>query len=417
MKKIALIISPPFWIKTPHIGLEFIKKFNESKDVKIDIFDLNILFYKLFKLSQRDWLKLDQKFEENLFCNINNKFQKELDFIKEKLIAYDYIGFSIFKRNVNFSINFIHDLQKTFEGHFVLGGPQTREPEFQKNNFKNTSIVIGEGEIPWEKIIYENKRGFFSYEEIQDLDIIPFLDFTGFDMNNYKPIIPLLSSRGCIRRCFFCSECTLYKKFRRHSVDYICRQIEKIIKEYKINHFSFQDSLFNSDIEWIREFCFNIKKFNIKWEAQMIIRNDMDEELLKLIKESGAINIFVGFESGSDSVLKSMRKGFDTNTARLFFNRLNKSQINFEISVIVGYPDETEDDFKETLGFLKENKNIICRIAQISSFTPYNNSAMSNYKLHSEEIINKRLRQIIKFVEKKKIPHKKAFLNNLSYSV
>ncbi|MBN2120860.1 MAG: B12-binding domain-containing radical SAM protein [Candidatus Omnitrophica bacterium] len=416
--KIALVISPPFWIKTPPLGLEYLK--NYLKDyAQPDIFDLNIYFYGLFKYSPKKWLGLNKDFEDNLFRDAEKKFAKELNAVIKKLSAYSYVGFSLFKRNLNFSSNLAERIKyRSKKTEIIFGGPQTRETK--KLRPKDSIIVEGEGEIPLLKILRQNKDRHFAYQEIKDLDEIYFNDFKQYDLSLYKPVLPLLSSRGCIKKCRFCSEYTLYKKFRQHSQDYMIEQIEYLIKLYKIRRFSFQDSLINADVNWLEIFCKKIieKRLNIQWEAQLAIREGMDKKLLSLMKKAGCLNLFVGLESGSDETLKNMGKGFTCQDARGFLSNLKQADLSFEVSIIVGYPKETEQDFKKTLLFLKENRNLIPRIAQVSSFSLYKNSSLCNHKNLEQiepKVISNRMKKIIRFIEKEKIRHKKAFIDNLSY--
>lgn len=415
MKKIALVIAPPFWLKTPHLGLEYIKRYLQDK-ARVDILDLNLHFYRLWGLKPKEWLRLDKKFEETLFEEAERRFKEDIEKLIKKFSSYDYIGFSLFRRNFNFSLNLAKKIKETLKNtKIVLGGPQTRE----ENNL-NYLKVEGEGEIPLSKIVSGSPEETFSYQEIEELDKLAFPTFQDYDFSFYKKL-PLLSSRGCIRRCKFCSEWSLYKKFRQHSPLYMVELIEHLIERYGIYQFSFQDSLINANLPWLEEFCKLIinRKIKINWEAQVIIRKDMHSDLFRLMKKSGCINLFIGLESGSDKVLQEMDKGFDTSQAYEFFCKLKRERLNFEVSLIIGYPTESEEDFLKTINFLKNNKKIIPKIAQVSGFTLYKNSLLyQEYKgkpLLEHTLINKRLRKIIKFIEREKIPHKKAFIDNLRY--
>ena len=412
MKKIALVIGPPFWLKTPHLGLEYIKNYLKNK-AKVFIFDLNLYFYRLWAMRPKEWLSLNKEFEKNLFDTTKKRFKEELKELTKKLSCYDYVGFSLFKRNADFSLKLAKEIKENSKNtKIILGGPQLRE-----ENFLQETTVEGEGEIPLSKIIEGERKEKFFYEEIEDLDTLGFLTLNNYDLNFYK-VLPLLSSRGCIKRCKFCSEWNLYRKFRQHSPKYMAEQIEYLLRKYNISQFSFQDSLINANLAWLEEFCklTIAKRIKINWEAQIIVRKDMESSLMRLMKQAGCINLFIGLESGSDKVLKAMDKGFSSSEAQEFFIRLNKENLMFEVSIIVGYPQESEEDFRKTLEFLKKNKRIIPKIAQISGFTLYKNSLIykENPKIEPS-LINRRLREIVKFIEREKIPHKKAFIDNLRY--
>lgn len=418
MKKVALVICPPFWLKAPSLGPEHLKNFVQNKKTRVDIYDLNMYFFCLLGIPKQTWLRLNEHFEENLYDLIENKLGKHLKKVTQLLSRYDFIGFSLFRRNKNFTFRLANNLKNNMGKKLIFGGPQIREinPDILP---PNSIIVEGEGEKSFHQIISSNKDHYFGYNEIEDLDTLPLLNFKNYNLKNYKPILPLISSRGCIKRCLFCSEWSLYKRFRQHSVEYMIDQIQYLLKLYSINYFSFQDSLINADLKWLENFCKEIinRKLKIHWEAQLIIRNDMNRDLCKLMKKAGCFNLFIGLESGSDKILKAMKKGFSTSQAHSFLLKLKKAELSFEVSLIIGYPEEQFLDFKKTLLFLKEHKTIIPKIAQISTFIPYEGSLIykENPELITDHERKKRLRKIMYFVEKEKISHKKAFIDNLRY--
>ncbi|RKY26860.1 MAG: hypothetical protein DRP61_05280 [Candidatus Omnitrophota bacterium] len=411
--KIALVIGPPFWLKTPHIGLEYIKNYIKDR-ASVEILDLNLYFYRLWGLNQKEWLSLNKEFENNLFERTKERFKEEFLNLVKRLTTYDYLGFSLFRRNLNFSLKLAEEVKKSSKNtQIIWGGPQIREEEFTTDDI----IVEGEGELPLSEIVNGSSNRRFSYQEIEDLDSLKFSTFEDYDLSSYK-WVPLLSNRGCIKRCKFCSEWNLYQKFRQHSPRYTAELIESLIKRYNLPYFSFQNSLINANLVWLEKFCKLIisKKLKINWEAQIIIRKDMEVGLFRLMKEAGCINLFIGLESGSDKLLEDMGKGFTVSEAQEFFTKLKKAELMFEVSIIVGYPQESEEDFKKTLEFLKKNKKIIPKIAQVSSFTPYKNSLIykENPKIEPS-LVNRRLKKLVKFIEREKIPHKKVFIDNLRY--
>ncbi|OPX29111.1 MAG: hypothetical protein B1H08_04610 [Candidatus Omnitrophica bacterium 4484_171] len=51
---------PPHWVKTPPLGLEFIRKYCAKKGINVRIVDLNVIIYKLLKISLKEWLTLNK---------------------------------------------------------------------------------------------------------------------------------------------------------------------------------------------------------------------------------------------------------------------------------------------------------------------------------------------------------------------
>jgi radical SAM superfamily enzyme YgiQ (UPF0313 family) len=379
--------------------------------------DLNIILFKILSPSPKEWLILNKDFEENLFYSTEEQFPYLLENIYKKIQNVNFIGFSILKQNVHFSFALARKIREKFpQKQIIFGGPQVLFLEWQGKLTKDYSWVIGEGEIPLCKFLKGDDKNIYRFDEIDDLDSLDFLNFSPLALNTCSNSIPLLSSRGCPQSCKFCSERKLYKRFRYHSPEYIADEIKYLKDKHGMNNFVFCDSLINYKNEWLERLCSLIisKNLNIKWEAQMRVDKNLSLELAKLMKESGCYNLFVGLESGSDKVLKNMLKGFSASIALDFFKTLHRAGLQFEISLIFGYPDEEEKDYKETLDFIIKNKKLIPKIAQANPFVDYLGE-FTDKNFPSEEA-KTRTNIFLKMLEQEKIKYTKSFINNLIYA-
>lgn len=417
MKPIVYIIqTPPTWVKTPPLSLAYLKTYLQNKNIDVRIIDLNLAVYQLMNTPMSQWLKLNTIWENELFSNLQKTYPYFFKNLFNLLENADYIGFSISKRNAAFAFNLINKIKNQYpDKKIILGGPQTLILQ-QQNKLNSLDYwVIGEGEIPLEKIINGAKEKVFSFEEINNLDSIPFLDFLPLNFKSYSPTIPLLSSRGCFYKCNFCSEKLLYKNFRNHCPQYIFDQIKFLQNKHQINDFVFCDSLINYNNQWLEKFCRLLIENNLKinWQAQMRVDKNISIDLANLIKRSGCYNLFIGLENGSPNILKSMQKGFAIDDALTFFKILNKAKLQFEISLILGYPNEQESDFNNTINFIRNNKKIIPKIAQVNPFVDY----LASYP-KIEFPTNKALQEVnvlVNMLKKEKIKYTKGFINNLIY--
>lgn len=415
-RSVYIIQCPPSWIKTAPLSLVYLENYLKDRKIRVKVQDLNIDLFRLSKLSPKEWLTLNDGFEKGLFSQIEKIFPSYLSDFYESIKDYDTIAFSLLKRNSYFSFSLAGKVKEKFpEKRIIFGGPHTLFLEYKNELDSQNFWVIGEGESAMLKILNGSAEKLQHFEELENLDNLSFLDFNCLDIKNYSSAIPLLSSRGCKFSCNFCSERKLYKKFRQHSPEYICESMNQLTQRYKTNTFVFCDSLINYSNEWLEKFCSLVteNKLNVKWEAQMRIDERFDIALGKLMKKSGCYNLFVGMESASDSVLKNMNKGFNSKVARDFFEKAVKSGLLFEISLIFGYPGETEANFEETLNFIAKNKNIIPKIAQANPFIDYMGD-FSNDVYPSQEA-KSRIFKFIKMLELEKIRYTKSFINNLTY--
>ncbi|MCF7908672.1 MAG: B12-binding domain-containing radical SAM protein [Candidatus Omnitrophica bacterium] len=417
MKKLVYIIqAPPFWLKNPPLSLIYLRNYLEKKGIATGIIDLNINLFTRTNQTVANWLTLNKEFEKNLFALTEKHYPEILEDVYSKIKSADFVGFSLTKRNSHFSFSLAEKIKSNFPNKkIIFGGPEVLSLERKGKLDPRYYWVIGEGEMAFENIITDGKNKILRYQELADLDHLPFYDFAGLDASNYSKTLPLFSLRGCPHQCSFCSERLLYKKVRQHSVKYMLRQIKLLKAKYQTNSFVFLDSLINYRKTWLKNFCQSLinDNFQINWEAQIRVDKKIPLELAKLMKSSGCYNLFVGLESGSDKMLKKMNKGFDSANALSFFETLNKAGLHFEISLIFGYPGENEQDFQETLSFIKKHKKLIPKIAQANPFSDYLNA----YPVQGESLkqAKQRVEKFLALVKKEKIRYTKSFINNLIY--
>ena len=132
-------------------------------------------------------------------------------------------------------------------------------------------------------------------------------------------------------------------------------EMEWLIKEYKANDFEFFDLTAIIKKSWIIDFCYELKKRklnNITWQLPVGTRSEaLDEEVLKIIYETGCRFVCYAPESGSTKSLKMIKK-------RVKLDRLIKSVKSSvkighttKLNFIIGFPHETLLDCMKTIGF------------------------------------------------------------------
>ncbi len=419
---ILLAILPLFWPKLPPLGLGCLQSYLAQNGLSSDILDLNNRFYNLADESlKKEWLiSCNTALEENIFQRSFSRYPAEF----KKLFDYEIIGFSCFKSNF-FSTLQAAELVKSRNksAKIIFGGPEISRQYFKtKGKFSRQIkqladfLVAGEGELALLDYLSGKSKKISAFRQLKDLKGLDSNCYTGLNLNDYpkKDTIALQFSRGCIRKCNFCSERLLYQGFR-------CRQPDNLIEEIKyfqargIKYFIFFDSMLNADLKNLEELCDKIiANFgSINWEAQMAVRK-MPERLLKKIKQSGCYNLFVGLESGSDATLKRMNKGFSSKEAEDFFKALKNAGLFFGISLIIGYPGEARKDFQEGLDFVLRNKALIPKIEQINPFTYYDGTsaqASADYKINPESLA--RMDIFVQQIKSAGFKYTNAFLGNL----
>lgn len=425
-----LTILPPTWPNMPPIGLGYLQAFLSQQGIDADLIDFNHLFYTLSDHQrQKQWLISCNTFlEENILSHIKeNNFKGFQDAI-ERMLTYEVVGFSCFKGNFKTTLSIAELLKSKGDTiKIVLGGPEiTRQFFRSEGKFSQgllqvaNYLIVGEGEIPlYQYLTGKNThKKIAMFEQLHDLTDLPFPCYTGIDLHAYprKNTVPLQFSRGCIRKCNFCSERLLYKNFRTRPVSSLIDEIRYHKTNNKTQYFVFYDSLINADLRKLEALCDGIiEHFGaIRWEAQIAIRDDMDKKLFEKMKQSGCYSLFVGLESGSNNTLKKMNKGFTTEEAYSFFHNLHQSGLFFGVSIIVGYPGETSQDFQDTLDFIIRHKDIIPQIAQINPFTYYDGTSAdetADYRTNPTAL--NRMETFVHKIKRHKIRHTNAFIGNL----
>ncbi|MFC1631388.1 B12-binding domain-containing radical SAM protein [Candidatus Omnitrophota bacterium] len=207
-------------------------------------------------------------------------------------------------------------------------------------------------------------------QPIEDLDEIPFADYSKFDLAQYtKKSLPISTSRGCINRCTFCSESTHWRRYRTRSAQNIFSEIKYQLKRYPdIDRFWFNDSLINGDLKILDELCDLLisEQIKIKWGGQGMIRREMTKVFLQKMKQAGCQVISYGVENGNSNILKQMRKAYTPELAEVTLRDTFQAGINVIFNIIVGFPTETDSEFEQTKDFLKRCHGYASHIELVS---------------------------------------------------
>jgi len=194
---------------------------------------------------------------------------------------------------------------------------------------------------------------------IENLDDLPFPAHHLFNLKSYvkvgKLIIPVMTSRGCVYWCDFCTAVRMFgRKYRMRSPKNVVDEIEYVYTTFGVDQFTFYDDAFTVDPMRTEAICDEIirRKLPIQWDCET--RVDMvNKPLLEKMRRAGCIAVWFGVESGCQMIIDKMHKKFTIEQTRKAFKTAHEVGLMTVASVILGFPGETEETAWETINFIK----------------------------------------------------------------
>ncbi len=229
-----------------------------------------------------------------------------------------------------------------------------------------------------------------------NLEMLPSL--VGFDGKTLKMIsnfsghtrAMVAIQYGCSNYCSYCIVPTLRGKPRNRELSEIVHEVEKLAENghpevvlcgTEIGHFNEMTKLLSklskTDIKRIRLSSFNPRH----------LTPELVSEILKFPKV--APHLHLPIQSGSNNILKKMRRGY---TSKHFMSlvisaKKTNPDVGITTDIIIGFPGESEDDFNETLNIMEKARFSKCHVFP---FSPRPNTDAFNMKpVHSETVTNR----------------------------
>ncbi len=222
---------------------------------------------------------------------------------------------------------------------------------------------------------YENAfKASNNVDYVMPLDKYKTPDFDGFDLTDYpEGMLPIRTLRGCYwGKCTFCSYSFTGGKFRGFTdLEFVINSIKTLQEKYKVRRFEFiDDSLPAKFLKRIAEEIIK-NNLNIQWCTRANVQEEFkDIEFVKLLKKSGCASLYFGVESGSDRIMKLMKKMQLGKTTVLKVMEVVSSQnIQPVTYMMFGFPTETKVEAKESFDFfMKLKKDYKCAVSNASAF-------------------------------------------------
>ncbi|MFA6568982.1 MAG: radical SAM protein [Victivallales bacterium] len=315
-----------------------------------------------------------------------------------KYFRPECVGISITTVAYGNSLRLADSVRKNFNGvRIVAGGPHvTANPAESIADSAFDFGICGEGELTFAELlenmhdpakfagirglVYKDSgRGVLINErrvQIQELDELPYPDRDALaSIKLYRPpigcyredfVVSLITSRGCPYNCIFCDNNTFGRKIRCFTPEYVAGEIESVLKRFNAKELTFVDDTFPSNRKRFRRVLELIKERNLRFSwTCMANANDLDEEILKLMRAAGCWQIAIGIESGDDEILRFIKKGITTGKVRETANSADRAGMMVKGFFMLGNPTETRASLGKTRDFALSLPltDVVCTIA------------------------------------------------------
>jgi radical SAM superfamily enzyme YgiQ (UPF0313 family) len=202
---------------------------------------------------------------------------------------------------------------------------------------------------------------------VEDLDSLPFPDwdqvppaaYSDFTMQLFKRrkvVCPILTTRGCPHRCTFCASIVQGHWLRSRSPKNVVDEMEYLIRRHGVEEFLFTDDNFTQDRKHAIAVCEEMirRDLDIVWKMPVGMRLDtVDDELMSLMRRSGCYEVGFGIESGSQEILRGVRKRLDLSLVPEKLAIAKRNGIRTYGFFILGLPGETTATLDQTLGMMR----------------------------------------------------------------
>ncbi len=306
-----------------------------------------------------------------------NSFE-ELDFIIQQLQP-KYIGISLRNADDANSLskgsfienyrNIISLIQKISRATIVIGGAGfSIYPEKLYSLLQPHFGIYGEGEKNFYQLIncLDNGENFrhiegLVYSSSENIIVNKRINYCrdlslNFENNltdyywKHSGMLSVQTKRGCPYKCIYCSYPVIEgKKIRTLNTDKILAALEDLYYGKGINYVFFTDSVFNIENKYNHELADKIIRsgMKIKWGAYFTFKN-LDEALLRKLKQSGLTHVEFGTESLSNQTLKNYGKSFKVSEVIEKSDMCRTLGIDFIHFIILAGYGETDETINET---------------------------------------------------------------------
>ena len=340
-----------------------------------------------------DYLVKSKILRRNQIRIIDLDFEDPVKVVKK--LKPQLVGLSVITPFYSLAASLATEIKKNCSASLIIGGyhisslPGKLEQPFDIG-------VIGEGEETLAELVTAfKKKASVTDKQLSKINGIVFRDKKGeliktqmrpvLDLNISKPLdwsllpseklyqyqtflidgkpqvfktVRIYSARGCPYNCSFCAHRVVWFGMRFFTAQKVVDEIETLYRDYGVKSFQIMDDTFAISKTRVRELITEMDGRGLLGKvffSHLFVRaNLIDQEFVDLLKEFGAVSVFIGIEFGSERMLQTFKDGKLTNEQVKKATRLfGQANIFVFGSFMLFAPTETKGEVQQTYQLAK----------------------------------------------------------------
>ncbi len=166
-----------------------------------------------------------------------------------------------------------------------------------------------------------------------------------------------VASRGCPYRCNWCAKPISGDRFHVRPAEAVAEEMLRLKTDYGVEHIWFGDDVFALNHHWAQQLADEVEKRKAAVPFKIQSRADlMMDETVQALRRAGCAEVWMGVESGSQTILNAMDKGLRVSQVVEARLRLKEAGIRACYFLQFGYPGETWKEIQQTIALVRRSR-------------------------------------------------------------